>query len=109
MSEIILFKPDPGQRVVERDAGKARLVCKFSVEEATIVHVGEDLVFTFADGASIRICDYYNSSTDTSDSPPPLKMKGSVVPVAQLLPLERLKESLSVLQEEMPPPVIAGK
>lgn len=109
MLEVFLNKPLRGETQVIRNGRNARIVCNFSNKQVTVTHVGEDLVFRFDDASRIIVYNYFNSATDTSDSPPPLSMEGETVPVAQLRPLDVLHETLSALQAVKKKPLFANR
>lgn len=97
MSQITLSKPPQGEQVIVLNEQKAPIHCTFSAQQAAILHQGVDIVFTFADGSSIIVRNYYGkpSNSDTQDAPenpdssatlPPIIMNGETV-LAPSLPL----------------------
>lgn len=63
MADIKLMKPQAGERVSIQSAPDARLEFAFSTADAVLEKSGNDLVFTFDDGSSLVLTDFYTAYT----------------------------------------------
>ncbi len=59
MADIILEKPPAGQHITVPAHAGARFVIKFDTSEATPKKDGANFIFTFEDGSSITITNFY--------------------------------------------------
>ena len=59
MADIILAKPEAGTRSVVQSVENARIQLNFMTGDALLERSGDDLVFSFEDGSSIVIQDFY--------------------------------------------------
>ena len=77
MSSIVLDKPQSNQQVkiqAQKDQG---LDLQFPIDSVTVSRSGDDLVFTFEDGGSIVISNYYKEVS--SESIPDFVVEGAIV------------------------------
>ena len=66
MADIILAKPEAGTRSVVQSVENARIQLNFMTGDALLERSGDDLVFSFEDGSSIVIQDFYTAYTRES-------------------------------------------
>lgn len=66
MADITLAHPQAGQHVVLQSVPDSRLVLQFPTDQATMERSGDNLTFTFDDGASIEISDFYTQYSQES-------------------------------------------
>ncbi len=59
MADIVLHKPPPGHHVTIPAHAGARFVVKFDTSEATPKKDGVNFIFTFEDGSSLTIKNFY--------------------------------------------------
>ena len=74
---IVLDKPQSNQQVkiqAQKDLG---LDLQFPIDNVTVSRSGDDLVFTFEDGGSIVISNYYKEVS--SESIPDFVVEGAIV------------------------------
>ncbi len=78
MADITLEKPPAGQNItVEAHAG-ARFIVKFDTSEATPKKDGANFIFSFEDGSSITITNFYGKP---QSSAPELPWHDTFVPI----------------------------
>lgn len=63
MADIKLIKPQAGEKTTIQSAADARLEFAFSTADAIVEKSGNDLVFTFDDGSSVVLTDFYTAYT----------------------------------------------
>jgi len=72
---IALVRPGAGQTAVHPVGPAARLELAFNQDEADVSKEGQDLVFTFADGGTLVLEDFYSNFGDKAQ-PPTLIVQG---------------------------------
>ena len=77
MADLILGKPQAGQRAEYSELNDARIVLGFNSEDATLERQGDSLVFTFGDDSSVVLTDFY--TTFTRDTLPEFSIDGQAV------------------------------
>ncbi len=77
MADLILERPQAGQRLEYSDLNDARIVLGFPSEDAVLERQGDSLVFTFDDGSSVILNDFYNAFT--RDTLPEFSIDGQAV------------------------------
>ena len=76
---IQLLHPPAGQRSVVPVGPDARLEFTFDQGDANLSKDGQNLVFTFNDGATLTLEGYYNNFGDKAQ-PPTLIVEGNELP-----------------------------
>lgn len=61
MADLMLNKPEAGQHAVLQNVADARIVLGFSPSDASLERAGDDLVFTFDDGSSVALENFYTA------------------------------------------------
>ena len=77
MANIILNRPQAGQHTVLNSAPDARLVLQFPTAQATMQRSGDNLIFSFDDGSSIELSDFYTQYSQ--ESMPEFEVDGTLV------------------------------
>ncbi len=78
MADITLEKPKAGEHVIVEAYAGARFVVEFDPNEATPSKDGSSFIFTFDDGSSITITNFYG--TDSSELTPSLYLPHEILP-----------------------------
>ncbi len=92
MADISLQKPAAGETSVLTPQGSDRLVFNFDSSNATLTRNGEDLTFSFEDGSSLVLSDFYVAYT--ADNMPTFMVGGEEV---------RGQEFFAALAEDLMP------
>lgn len=66
MADVRIAKPEAGQQSTLNNLENARLVLEFSPGDATLERSGDNLVFTFNDGSSVALENFYGTYTSTT-------------------------------------------
>ena len=66
MADINLTRPSRGERQVARTGGDSRIVLNFPADQATMEKDGDNLVFSFDDGGSVVLENFYQQYTAES-------------------------------------------
>lgn len=66
MADITLIHPQAGQHVVLESVPDSRLVLQFPTDQATMERSGDNLTFTFDDGSSIELSNFYTQYSQES-------------------------------------------
>ena len=74
MADLHLAKPSPATSSEVPCAPGSRFVFDFSTQDAALSRNGDNLVFTFGDGAKIRLVDFYKAYS--SEQMPSFAMEG---------------------------------
>lgn len=77
MANIILTRPQAGQHTVLNSAPDSRLVLQFPSAQASMERVGDNLLFSFDDGSSIQLSDFYTQYSQ--ESMPDFEVDGTLV------------------------------
>lgn len=77
MADFTLARPQAGQHVELTPPADARIVLGFPADQATLERSGDNLVFTFDDGSSVVVNDFYTSYT--RDTLPEFVIDGQAV------------------------------
>ncbi len=78
MADILLGKPEAGQESVHIPQSDDRLVLEFSPSDALLERVDDDLVFSFDDGSSVVLEDFYQAYN--SENMPEFMVGEAVIP-----------------------------
>lgn len=77
MADIILTRPQAGQHTVLESVADSRLVLQFPTDQATMERAGDNLVFSFDDGSSIQLTNFYTQYSQ--ESMPDFEVDGTLV------------------------------
>ncbi len=77
MADFTLARPQAGQHIELTPPADARIVLGFPADQATLERSGDNLVFTFDDGSSVVVNDFYTSYT--KDTLPEFVIDGQAV------------------------------
>ncbi len=77
MADIILSRPLPGQAINVAPQTDDRINLEFTADSATITREGDSLTFTFEDGASIELTNFYTAYG--AENMPEFVIEGSTV------------------------------
>lgn len=77
MANIILTRPQAGQHTVLDSVPDSRLVLQFPTSQATMERAGDNLIFSFDDGSSIELSDFYTQYSQ--ESMPDFEVDGTLV------------------------------
>lgn len=77
MADITLIHPQAGQHVVLESVPDSRLVLQFPTDQATMERSGDNLTFTFDDGSSIELSNFYTQYSQ--ESMPEFVVDGTLV------------------------------
>ena len=77
MADITLAHPQAGQRVVLQSVPDSRLILQFPTDQATMERSGDNLTFTFDDGSSIELSNFYTQYSQ--ESMPEFVVDGTLV------------------------------
>ncbi|MCD7984520.1 MAG: hypothetical protein LUG19_09770, partial [Desulfovibrio sp.] len=77
MADITLARPQAGQHTVLDSAPDSRLVLRFPTDQATMERSGDNLVFSFDDGSSIELANFYTQYSQASM--PDFEVDGTLV------------------------------
>ncbi len=77
MNIISVNRPQSGQHIAVNTAADAKYTLDFPYDHATLSRVGNDLVFTFDDAASIHLTDFYTNYN--SDTVPGFEVGGELI------------------------------
>ncbi len=78
MAEIILQRPQAGQHIVRDAQSNDNINLDFVAGDATLSRDGDSLVFTFDDGASVSVANFYTAYS--SENMPEFVIEGAAVP-----------------------------
>ena len=59
MADLHVFRPEAGRRMTLGNVADARLVLGFAPDEAVLSREGDSLVFSFEDGGSVALENFY--------------------------------------------------
>ena len=77
MPTLILSRPAVSQQTLVTAAPDSRIALNFPADQASLERSGDDLLFTFDDGSSIRIESFY--SEYNKDNAPDFEVEGQLV------------------------------
>lgn len=77
MADIILTRPQAGQHTVLESVADSRLILQFPTDQATMERAGDNLVFSFDDGSSIQLTNFYTQYSQ--ESMPDFEVDGTLV------------------------------
>ena len=66
MANLILARPQAGQHMVVDSVPDSRLVLQFPTDQATMERSGDNLIFSFDDGSSIQLANFYTQYSQES-------------------------------------------
>ncbi len=78
MAEILLQKPQAGQALVHEAQSDDSINIEFAADSATLSRDGDSLVFSFDDGSSISLANFYTAYS--SENMPEFVIEGAAVP-----------------------------
>ncbi|MEG2139824.1 MAG: calcium-binding protein, partial [Bilophila sp.] len=81
MADITLVRPAPGEHAVVENVADARLEFAFPADAATLERTGDNLVFTFDDGSTLTLNNFYTAYT--KESLPDFIIEGETIPGTQ--------------------------
>lgn len=74
MADLHVFRPEAGRRMTLGNVADARLVLGFAPDEAVLSREGDSLVFSFEDGGSVALENFY--AAYTGESLPDFEIEG---------------------------------
>ena len=77
MADLHVFRPEAGRRMTLGNVADARLVLGFAPDEAVLSREGDSLVFSFEDGGSVALENFY--AAYTGESLPDFEIEGRIV------------------------------
>lgn len=77
MAELMLTKPQAGEQVTLEAIADAQIAFGFATDEALMERVDDNLVFSFEDGSSVTLTDFYTAYT--KDNMPNFIVDGAVI------------------------------
>ncbi len=78
MSTLLLQRPEAGQSIAIEPQATDNLNLNFAADTATLSRQGDNLIFSFEDGASIELSNFYNAYD--AENMPEFIIEGNVVP-----------------------------
>ncbi len=78
MADIILQRPEAGQVTTITPQTGDRINLEFSADEALLARDGDNLIFSFEDGSSIELTNFYTAYS--SENMPEFVIEGAIIP-----------------------------